>query len=512
MKGRDFIMFNRGIINYSILKDGIGFNTQIQDLICIPYFDTEAGSNPREFQGVTLTNIKILKSLLEDPNRFWSKHLGISLTIKGGTHILDGNRLIYEDACVTNGLQTLSIFRILVMIKIYQDYKNKNEIHKRIQDSIADKFRESIRKKLSEEEAEFFLSSVTIKQVNSILNWFNNENNKIYLNLFSHFSINDILSVRITFKSVLLEEIINEDDDDDFDTISTWGENIANANNETQNVKIDDKFGTKYKSWIEENIMKDVSNLIIVEYRKYSAQKKELEVKHILEILRSIIPTTLLINCDEEERVHYNIASICSKYANNRTSVYSLFEKFINVSKKNKTDIDILHCIEIMKNLMPNIVKLMLIFDMKVKLYYKNITFEEILSITNQTSGSLKTRLGIDSSENNKQSLDKAIRKQLRFSTLSTFPIFIFATRKSIIINQKLEVKYNIEDKMIEQMIDEIYKIIFRKRITRQYGSTSDLFRDWQIYTESYEIYDICTQKQYKTDYMETYRINIFNY
>lgn len=506
-------MFNVGTIKYNTKhEDGVYCSTQVRDLICIQYYDTEAGSNPREFQGVTTTNIKILKSILEDSHRFWSKHLGVSVTIKGGINNYEEQTLKYEDACITNGLQSLSIFRILIMIKIYQEYKNKNEIHTRISDKSVEKFKDSIRDYLPTDVADFFLSTVTIKQINAVLNWFHNEHNKKYIILFNSYSIEDLLNIKVNFKSVILDEIVNIDEDDDFDKISEWGEEIASANNETQNVKVDDKFGTKYKCWFEENVITNVTNIVNVEYRKFSKLKEGIPTKHILEILRAIIPTTLIIDCTQIEDIKYNMAGVISKYANNRTPVYNLFEKFIYVSKADKDNINFSNCIEIIRNLMPHIINYMLIIDSRVKCYYTKLTFEDVLRSTNQNSESLKIRLGIMQDEDNEQELNKIVRKQLRFSPSNIFPIFIFATRKSIIINEKLEVQYDIDDNTIDEMIDKIYKIILKKRIIRQYGSTSDLFRDSEIYYESSEAYEMWTKRKYKEDVIYPYRINLLNY
>ena len=506
-------MFEKGIIKYDIQnKDGIYCYTTIRDLICIPYYDTEAGSNPREFQGMTITNIKILKSILDDPKRFWSKHLGIAITIKKGINSSDNKKLKYEDACITNGLQTLSIFRVLIMIKIYQEAKNKNEVHKKIPDKTIDKFKQSIFDRLKdEEEAEFFLTSIAIKQVNSLLNWLNKDVNINYLNKFQEITIDNLLDIKISFKAVILDELLGDDEYDELDTIPKWGDDIANANNETQNVKEDDKFGTKNTAWLEKNMLQEVNN-ISIEYRKFTSPKQELPVKHILEVLRAIIPTTLLIDCKCTEEVKYNIAGVISKYANNRAPVYSLFEKFISLSNSEKSNIEIKYCKDIMKSLTPYIVNTMLIFDKRVKKYYNNLTFKDVLGITNQTPESLKVRLRVDINENDEENLDKAIKKQLRFSPSNIFPIFIFSIRNSIIIDEKLAINYNVDDEMIDVMIDSIYRSVLKKRITTQYGSTSDLFRDPELYIQSYESFEMWSNKKYKIDYLQSYRINLSEY
>lgn len=74
-----------GKIKYNIpQKDEVLASTNFRNLLPIQYLDTDAGSNPREFQGMTPVNIKILKSMIKNPKIFWAKHSQVILTIKGG--------------------------------------------------------------------------------------------------------------------------------------------------------------------------------------------------------------------------------------------------------------------------------------------------------------------------------------------------------------------------------------------------------------------------------------------
>ncbi len=515
------IKIDDGIIKYQVsLNDGICMSTEVSDVIGIGYLYTGAGSNPREFQAMTSTNMKILKSILEDPYRFWAKHLGISITIKSGTNEFNKNEgkgvLRYEDACITNGLQTLSLFRILVMIKIFQKYKGKKELHKKIPNTMEDTFKEIIKEVLPT-ISDFFLSSISVSQINKVLYWFYKNENAKYLNMFYNITIEELLKTRISFKAVLLDEIISNEEENDLSIIPKWGENIANSNNETQNVKADDKFGTKYKPWFEDNIMKNTNGKIVdVEYRRFSVQKQDLPLKYILDILRAIIPTTLIIDYKPCDEIKNNVASIVSKYANNRTPVYSVFEKLIKIAEMNKSDKEINDAIIIIKNLMPNLIETMLVFENKLNLYYQDLTFEEVIKNVSQESKDLKKRLGIDENEFNEEILNKAVKRQLRFSPSNIFPIFIFSSRKSIIVKKKLQVEYNVNDEIIGEMIRVIYRILLKQRITRQYGSTSDLFRDPETYIEAEYMYNLITKNE-KTayeelDYVEKYRINLARY
>lgn len=511
------INIDDGIIRYEMsLSDGVSASTQIKDVICIGYLYTGAGSNPREFQGMTPTNIKILRSILDDPQRFWAKHLGIVITIKSGTNEFDKNQgkgtLQYEEACITNGLQTLSLFRILMMIKIFQKYKGRKEIHQKITKTTEETFQEIIKEALPS-VSEFFLSSITISQINKVLYWFYKNENSKYLDIFNKLTINKIIEIRISFKAVLLDEIISSEEENDLSIIPKWGENIANSNNETQNVKIDDKFGTKYSKWFNNNIMQNINSKIIdIEYRKYSIQKQNLPLKHILDILRAIIPTTLIVDYKFSDEGISNVASMISKYANNRTPVFSVFEKLIKIADGDNVPKEIDDVIKIVKNLMPKLIETMLFFEAKLNNFYRNLTFEEVLKNTSQDLNNLKTRLGLEKNEANKEILDKAVKRQLSFSPSNVFPLFIFATRKSIIVNERLQVEYVIDEDIINSMIKAIYRILLKQRISRQYGSTSDLFRDPELYIDAEDIYELIRKDKDEFDYTEKYRVNLVRY
>jgi len=106
-----------GYIEYSVPSNEVVMALiTVGQLLPVPYKDSAAGSNPREFQGMkSTTNKKILESLLRNPKIFWALHSGVTVTVTAGDNI--DELLEYEDACLTNGLQTITIVRILAMIK-----------------------------------------------------------------------------------------------------------------------------------------------------------------------------------------------------------------------------------------------------------------------------------------------------------------------------------------------------------------------------------------------------------
>jgi hypothetical protein len=89
------------------------------------------------------------------------------------------------------------------------------------------------------------------------------------------------------------------------------------------------------------------------------------------------------------------------------------------------------------------------------------------------------------------------------------FPIFIFATRKSIIVDEKLDVKYKLSDKDISFMIDKVYGYVLKERLRDPFSSTSDLFRNPRIYNESEEMFKAKTSYDEDSDYTLKYRVNL---
>ena len=88
------------------------------EILFLDYRDTEAGSNPREFNGLQKSNISIIKSILEDSkNLFRFLHSGIIVSIINGS--VDKDTVVkYDECCLTNGNQTRFIILILFLLKL----------------------------------------------------------------------------------------------------------------------------------------------------------------------------------------------------------------------------------------------------------------------------------------------------------------------------------------------------------------------------------------------------------
>lgn len=423
----------------------------------------------------------------------------------------------YVDACITNGLQTLTLARILIMIKIFQMYSNRKQIHKKIlyKNNMEKNFKESIRKYLPE-VSDFLIDTIPISQINKVLYWLNKQENKEYIESLNNMSVENILNIRISFKAILLDELVQIYDEENSNIdIQRLGYNIANSNNETQAVKEDDKFGTEYKEWIENNLVSEVSDKkVAIEYRKFSIPKKNMEipVKHILEILRIIIPTAIIVEYKNEGTEEFiNVAAIISKFANNRVPVYNFFQKLIELQKENKSK-SLNDAIIIIRNLMPDLIEMMLHFEEKIKDYYTMLNFKQVTEfckLINYTE--LKKTLDLKESENDENILDNAIKRKFRFSPSNLFPIFIFATRSAIKINQKLEVSYKLDNEDIYFVMDKVYCFVLQERLRNPFCSTSDLFRNPTIYSQSQEMFKARSRSNENDDYTAKFRVNLSN-
>ena len=504
-------------------KTEISSATIASQLISIPYLDTNAGSNPREFLGVTTTNEDILKSILSNSVLFWAKHSGVILTILN-TKIdqinfdeLNGRKgtISYSDVCLTNGLQTVSILRILLIIKVYQISTKREHIHTKITKKMIAPLSEALKEELGETVAEFLMDNIAVKQMSKILYWFHKDDNTQYYDIINKLSVEDILNIRVSFKAVRLDPLLEYYKPNLYgdDISKELGYDIATSNNSTQSVKEDDKFGTVHKEWLDKHLMKDIINDVDIIYRINSKNDDSKDIsKHILDLLRAIIPTTIFINNEKFENSN-QLPSIISSYASNRVPIYRFFEKLIKKYNENQNDLQLKDAIIITRNLMPDLVKVMLNFESTLKSYYKNdLTFNKVCDLLSygmpNDKQNLKVRLGCDPAEENEEVLNKAARKSLSFSSNVLFPIFIYASYRCIEIDDKLNVTYIIHGPNFKKIMEKcIYRVVLESRITRQHGSTSDLFRDPRIYIQAKNAFDL--MNDIEKDSIAPFRINL---
>lgn len=297
-------------------KDTILGETIFKDTLFLDYRDTEAGSNPREYNGLKKTNLEILKSILVDyKNMFRFLHSGMIVSLIGLKEI-DKYSISYENCCLTNGNQTRFIILILSLLKLYSQSYDINSLEK-------NSFSKFINDTFNETAVSNFLSFLKFGKVSEINSFL--RNNGKYLELFKKMDLKEFLDSKIRISINVLDRII-----EGIDILDEYkaGTLIANANNDTQNVKVDDIFGSKHKkdlqTYIFNEFVKVYTDTVKIEYRIGEIPEKKV---HILTLLRPVVATGILTKESE-----------IFKLSNQRAAIYQKFIKlFRNMDKAQKT-------------------------------------------------------------------------------------------------------------------------------------------------------------------------------
>jgi hypothetical protein len=509
-----------GLIKYSPSPpEAVLGETTLGQLLGVPSKDSEAGSNPREFQGMkSRTNKKILESFLKNHNRaFWALHSGVSMTVTTGRWEKDESSslvLLFDDACLTNGLQTVTIGRILTLIKAYQLYTEHDSIHTKINRNMSDKWQECINASFPADISKQLLS-INLEHVNSILSWLHQDKNSKYLQLVKSMSLSDIINTKLSFKAVLLDELadlLRDEDSTEESDLTKLGTKIAEANNETQRVDPGDIFGTGNKQWLNNYLFSALPKNVKIEYRRYEEDRADVNqrVIHVLDLLRAILPTTFIVERKSKTKVE-DVASFVAGYANLREPIYNLFNRIIQIHQTKKHP-EIERVVIILRNLMPPMAETMAIAEVFWNEQRKKLSFERV----NEWSPLRKTTLRKKIFEDEdgtllKKNADSEIRKFLSFSFANLFPIFVYATHTAIEVSEDFSVQYEIEESTISHLVEEIYQNLCIVRLQSTLGSTSNLFRDSSIYRTAALKFDlICRiQKKEYVDYTTKYRVEL---
>jgi len=292
---------------YSKDKKTIMGEVPFSEILFLDYRDTEAGSNPREFTGIKYTNVKILTSLLESPaHLFRFLHSGVIVSLIGNS--IKDNSIVYDECCLTNGNQTRFIILTLVFLKLYFNGSPLNNLKQSDINNFFNKHFKDIQKSIS------ISTYLRHNKVNQVINHFKKINKD--LNLFKSLDILQFLNCRIRIQLNIVNNILDDlEDDSDAYSIGTL---IAEANNDTQNVRADDIFGNKYKADLEAKIFNNFlsnNDKIEIEYRFGEVTNKKDKV-HILTLLRPVIATGILTR---EKDIFI--------YTNQRVPIYKIFEK-----------------------------------------------------------------------------------------------------------------------------------------------------------------------------------------
>ena len=418
-----------------------------KEILFLDYRDTEAGSNPREYNGLKKTNKDIFKSLLAHQEMFRFLHSGIIISLTD-TKISEEKREIkYGDCCLTNGNQTRFLILILTLLKLFSTKQNLSGINnKKYSDFIKNVFGDN-KKILS------ILKRITFLKIYQIVTFLKN-NNK-YLTRFNGMDLSSFLNLRLRIQINPIDPILS-DMEEKLDAYSV-GTLIAEANNDTQKVKVDDIFGNKRKKDLEaylfKTFIKENKDKIKIEYR-FGEVSDKVEKVHILTLLRPIIATGILT---KEKKIF--------EYTNQRDPIYKTFEKLLgNKDKANKT-------IEVISQLIP------LLYEFRKKyaepeldLQKKNFMREYIGKATSEDLGEPFIAKQIKAAKNETEKV-KIIKPYVNYNIEHIFPVLVYRVRKLFNkSNASDKVAFLVSDDKLPEFFRALIEAIYRKYIETKLG------------------------------------------
>jgi hypothetical protein len=294
------------------------------------------------------------------------------------------------------------------------------------------------------------LPHIRSNRVNQILS-FLNKNNKYRLT-FGHLDLADFLKARIRIQLNLINSIV-DDLEDDMDTYSA-GTLIAEANNDTQKVKVDDIFGNRYKQELEEKIffgfIEENKEKVRIEYRLGEIVEKGDKV-HILTLLRPIVATGLLT---KEKDIF--------SFTNQRDPIYKLFEKILH--KSGNEDI-----IGVISKLIPFLYKIReqyvkpILFSHRRKLVRTYKEKAHLGDLENTIIGKDINKVIVSDND-----LEKLIRKSINYNIEHIFPVLIFRMKALIFENNNKEIQFNIDREKVKEFLTTLIEVIYEKYIERK--------------------------------------------
>jgi len=415
------------------------------EILFLDYRDTEAGSNPREFTGIKKTNENIIKSLLKDfENMFRFLHSGIIVSLVNPIIDADKKTVQYDDSCLTNGNQTRFIILILTMIKLICDNKVlSTKSQKEINDFIKNNFPDNANTKN-------IMPHIRQNRVNQIINFL--IRNRTYQNLFNELELSDFLKSRIRVQLNLINSIV-DDLENDMDTYSA-GTLIAEANNDTQKVKVDDIFGNKYKQELEDKIFKDFifeySDGVKIEYRLGEVVEK-IDKVHILTLLRPVVATGIIT---KEKDIF--------KFTNQRDPIYKLFEKLLHNSSNENTINIISQIIPFLYDIRENYVNPIL------KKYRRDLVrkYKE-KALLGELDGTIIAD-DVNRLMGNDSELEKLIRRSINYNIEHILPVLIFRMRSLIERNDADKICFNMKEEKIGDFLQTLIEVIYEKYVEKR--------------------------------------------
>ncbi len=476
---------------YSKDKKTIMGEVPFSEILFLDYRDTEAGSNPREFAGIKNTNIKILTSLLANPaHLFRFLHSGVIVSLIGST--IKDSSILYDECCLTNGNQTRFIILTLVFLKLYFDNSSLTNLK---QSDINGFFNQHFKDNQKSISVSTYLRHNKVNQVITFL-----KKSNTFFNLFKSFDLLQFLNCRIRIQLNIVNNILDDlEEQSDAYSIGTL---IAEANNDTQNVRADDIFGNKYKSDLEAKIFNSFlssNDKTEIEYRFGEIADKRDKV-HILTLLRPVIATGILT---KEKDIFI--------YTNQRVPIYKIFEKLLQ-RQKNKNIITLISAlIPFLFNMRKNLVnptldrhKRELIRIYKEKALYGDLDDNKIIGKE------------IQKCKTNDQKLSRLIRTVVDHNIEHILPVLVYKLRNLIFWDKDVnQIKFNIPTDKISEFIKGLTEIIYEKYVEKKLEglptSLTTLVRSKDFYdlgNESYKTY-IRLYNAKETDFISKNRIII---
>jgi hypothetical protein len=460
-----------------------------KQFLFIDYRETEAGSNPREYTGLKKTNKTVLMSLLAHNKMFRFLHSGIIVSLTD-TQILDDYVIAYGDCCLTNGNQTRFLLLIITLLKLFAEEKKLSTITaKEFNTFIQHKFGDSSRIKA-------LLQRIKYSRVFEIVNFLNH--NTKYLTHFNEATLSALLNSLLRIQVNLIDPIVTdlEDKTDEYSV----GTLIAEANNDTQNVRTDDIFGNKYKSELDKYIFKDFltkyGNRVRIEYRMGEIIDKGDKV-HILTLLRPIVATGILT----KEKTIF-------EYTNQRAPVYKLFESLLrSKDKAGKT-------IGIISQLAP------LLYDIR-KTYVEPILELQRKSFLREykgkaISGDLDRTIiekAITSAGADENQIEEIIKPYINYNIEHIFPVLVYRIRKLFRVEDRVHavtfaVPKDKEPEFFKALVEVIYKKYIETKLRGLPSSLTDFVRSDDFYASGEEAYTVFKQsfRLEESDFIEKHR------
>lgn len=418
-----------------------------KEILFLDYRDTEAGSNPREYYGLKKSNKVILQSILAHDELFRFLHSGIIVSLTD-TDISEGKQTItYSDCCLTNGNQTRFLILIVTLLKLFSSGQNLSNIDNKKYDNFIKSIFGDSPKILA------ILHRVSFSKISQVVAFL--KDNTKYFNKFRDMELNSLLNLKVRIQVNPINFIIS-DLEEKLDEYSV-GTMIAEANNDTQNVKTDDIFGNKYKNDLETylfNIFNKINkDKVKIEYR-FGEVSDGADKVHILTLFRPIISTGILT---KEKRIF--------EYTNQRGPIYKTFEKLLrNKEKADKT-------IKVISQLIPLLYTIRKTYvEPELDLQKKNFQREYI---GKATAGELSETIVANqiSSAKDEKEREKIIKPYINYNIEHIFPVLIYRVRK--LFNKSVtpeKIDFIVPEENQPDFFRALIEAIYKKYIETKFG------------------------------------------